>query len=195
MSLRPRHGYAADLPHGLRERQGQTTREVPRHHHRGSGCAPLPAQIRQIRAGEGLRDVRRRFLAYSSPSRSPGLHHLTVLAHPGLVGAAPTLPGTTRIRLPPAPRTCCDRPEAKVSHLHSNHSASRRKRKLGQNHFEPSHPSLEKGSAGSNSSRPTGAVSDCQSQQSGVLSEALDALMQAQPRQIHPPPEARRLRW
>jgi hypothetical protein len=94
---------------------------------RDSGCAPLPAQIRQVRAGEGLRDVRRRFLAYSSPSRSPGLHHLTVLAHPGLVGAAPTLPGTTRIRLPPAPRTRYDRPAAKVSHLHSNHSASRRK--------------------------------------------------------------------
>jgi hypothetical protein len=99
---------------------------------RDSGCAPLPAQIRQVRAGEGLRDVRRRFLAYSSPSRSPGLHHLTVLAHPGLVGAAPTLPGTTRIRLPPAPRTRYDRPAAKVSHLHSNHSASRRKAPLLQ---------------------------------------------------------------
>jgi hypothetical protein len=31
VSLRPRHGYAAGLPHGLHERQGQTTREVPRH--------------------------------------------------------------------------------------------------------------------------------------------------------------------
>jgi hypothetical protein len=92
------------------------------------GCAPHPAQIRQVRAGERLRDVRRRFLAYSSPSRSPGLHHLAVPAHPGFVGAAPTLPGTTRIRLPPAPRTCCDRPEAKVSHLHSNHSAGARPR-------------------------------------------------------------------
>jgi hypothetical protein len=99
---------------------------------RGSEYAPHPAQIRQVRAGVGLRDVRRRFLAYSSPSRSPGLHHLAVPAHPGLVGAAPTLPGTTRIRLPPAPRTCRDRPEAKVSHLHSNHSASRRKAPLLQ---------------------------------------------------------------
>lgn len=46
---------------------------------------------------------------------------------PGVVGAAPTLPGTTRIRLPSAPPTCYDRTAAKVSHLHSNHSASRRK--------------------------------------------------------------------
>ena len=126
MSLRHRHEYAADLPHGLHEQQGQTTREVP-HPNPRDECAPHPAQIRQVRAGEGLRDVERRFLAYSSSPHSPGLHHLAVPIHPGLVRAAPTLPGTTRIRLPPAPRTCCDRPKAKVSHLHSNHSASRRK--------------------------------------------------------------------
>jgi hypothetical protein len=64
--------------------------------------------------------VPRRFLAYSFPPRSPGPHHLAVLAHPGFVRAAPTLPGTTRIRLPSASPACCDRPEAKVSHLHSN---------------------------------------------------------------------------
>ena len=35
---------------------------------------------------------------------------------------------TTRIRLPPATETFAyDRPQAKVSHLRSNHSASRRK--------------------------------------------------------------------
>jgi hypothetical protein len=49
-----------------------------------------------------------------------------VLTRPGVVRAAPTLPGTTRIRLPPAPPPCCDRTAAKVSHLHSNLSASRR---------------------------------------------------------------------
>ena len=84
------------------------------------GCAPLPAQIRQVRAGANLRDVTRRFLAYSSPSRSPDPNHLAVLARPGFVRAAPTLPGTTRIRLPPASPPCCDRTAAKVSHLHSN---------------------------------------------------------------------------
>lgn len=52
---------------------------------------------------------------------------------PGFVRAAPTLPGTTRIRLPSAPPTCYDRPEAGVSHLHSNHNASRRKPNLCQN--------------------------------------------------------------
>ena len=40
---------------------------------------------------------------------------------------APALPATIRIRLPSASATCCDRPPAKVFHLHSNHSASRRK--------------------------------------------------------------------
>jgi hypothetical protein len=53
--------------------------------------------------------VTRRFLAYSSPSRSPDPDHLAVLARPGFVRAAPTLPGTTRLRLPPAPPSCCDR--------------------------------------------------------------------------------------
>ena len=67
-----------------------------------------------------LRDVQRRFLAYSSPSRSPDPHHLAVLARPGFVRAAPTLPGTSRIRLPSASPPCCDRTAAKVSHLHSN---------------------------------------------------------------------------
>jgi ATPase subunit of ABC transporter with duplicated ATPase domains len=43
-----------------------------------------------------------------------------VLIRPGFVRAAPTLPGTTRIRLPSTPSTCCDRQTAKVSHLHSN---------------------------------------------------------------------------
>jgi hypothetical protein len=43
-----------------------------------------------------------------------------VLTRPGFVRAAPTLPGTTRIRLPSTPSTCCDRQTAKVSHLRSN---------------------------------------------------------------------------
>jgi hypothetical protein len=124
VSLRYRHKYAADLPPGLHGQQGQTTREVPRPQ---DGCAPRPAHIHQVRAGEGLRDVKRRFLAYSSPSRSPDSDHLAVLARSGFVGAAPTLPGTTQVRLPPASPTRCDRPTAKVSHLYSNHSASRRR--------------------------------------------------------------------
>ena len=82
--------------------------------------APRPAQIRQVRAGVEVKDVKRRFLAYSFPPRSPDPPHLAVLARPGFVRAAPALPGTTRIRLPSASPPCCDRTAAKVSHLHSN---------------------------------------------------------------------------
>jgi hypothetical protein len=119
VSLRYRHEYAADLPHGLPGSFRIPPQEFPTPHKR-SGCAPLPALIHQVRAGVPLRDVKRRFLAYSFPSRSPDPHHLAVLAHPGFVRAAPTLPGTTRIRLPSAPPTCYDRQVVKVSHLHSN---------------------------------------------------------------------------
>ena len=52
--------------------------------------------------------VTHRFLAYSSPSRSPDPGHLAVLARPGFVRAAPALPGTTRLRLPSAPPSRCD---------------------------------------------------------------------------------------
>jgi hypothetical protein len=69
--------------------------------------------------------VTRRFLAYSSPSRSPDPHHLAVLARPGFVRAAPTLPGTTRIRLPSS-TALLRQEQRRRSHLHSNHSASRR---------------------------------------------------------------------
>ena len=59
---------------------------------------------------------------------SPGLRHLAVLTHPGFVGAAPTLTDTSRLRLPPASTGCCDSPQVQVSHLHSNSSASRRRK-------------------------------------------------------------------
>ena len=78
--------------------------------HAASGCAPHPAHIRQVRSRYGLEGlIRRRFLAYSSPSRSPDPHRLAVLARPGFVRAAPALPGTSRIRLPSATPPCCDR--------------------------------------------------------------------------------------
>jgi hypothetical protein len=108
VSQRPRHEYAADLPRGLPDSNGKPPQEFPTPFD-GNGCASPPAHIRQVRAGVILRDVKRRFLAYSSPSRSPDPHHLAVLAHPGFVRAAPTLPGTTRIRLPSAPPSCCDK--------------------------------------------------------------------------------------
>lgn len=123
MSLRRRHEYTAEFlvafPSAI-----ENVREVLRPY--PVGCAPPPAQIHQVRAGTSCRDVRRRFLAYSSPSRSTDPHHLAVLARPAFVRAAPTLPGTTRIRLPSATSSCCDRTTAEVFHPRPNYSASRR---------------------------------------------------------------------
>jgi len=79
-----------------------------------------------------IKGFKRRFLSYSFPPRSPDPRHLAVLAHPGFVRAAPALPAATRIRLPSATSPCCDRATAKVSHLHSNNSASRRTHQVKQ---------------------------------------------------------------
>lgn len=63
---------------------------------------------------------------YAGSSRTP-LHHARrtrtiwqCWIRPGFVRAAPTLPGTTRIRLPSASPPCCDRTAAQVFHLRSN---------------------------------------------------------------------------
>lgn len=63
--------------------------------------------------------LQRRFLTYTVPSRSPGPTDPAVLDRPDFVAAAPTLPGVSRIRLPPASPTCHDRPAVESSHLHS----------------------------------------------------------------------------
>jgi hypothetical protein len=49
---------------------------------------------------------------------------LAVPTRPGVVRAAPTLPGDSRIRLPPASPDRCDDRESEVSHLRSTSSAS-----------------------------------------------------------------------
>ncbi|WP_327048832.1 immunity 53 family protein [Microbispora sp. NBC_01189] len=69
---------------------------------------------------DSLRGFTHRFLSYTSPSRSPGTRPSgSAGPAPALSGLLPTLPGTSRIRLPSAPPACCDRPEAEVFHLHS----------------------------------------------------------------------------
>jgi hypothetical protein len=84
------------------------------------GCAPHPAHIPQIGTGEPFRDVvtlvprALLFVTLAAPN------HLAVLACPGLVRAAPTLPGASRARLPAAAPPCCDRTAMKVSYLHSS---------------------------------------------------------------------------
>jgi hypothetical protein len=85
-----------------------TTSGVPRPNIRAGARRPQPISTRfELVPHQG--GVTRRFLAYSSPSRSPNPNHLAVLARPGFVRAAPAHPGTTRIRLPSAPPSCCDR--------------------------------------------------------------------------------------
>ncbi len=127
MSPRPRHEYATGFPRGLLGSSRTPPQEFPVVDH--NGCAPFPAQIHQVRAGVAFRDVKRRFLAYSSPFRSPDPPHLAVLERPGFVRAAPTRTGTTRAQAAlSSTRPTATGPAAKVSHLHSNHSASRRKR-------------------------------------------------------------------
>jgi hypothetical protein len=49
MPLRHRHEYAAVLPRGLQNGSCLPSPELPATH--STGYAPLPAQIRQIRAG------------------------------------------------------------------------------------------------------------------------------------------------
>ena len=122
MPLRHRCGYAAGLPRSLPGGSCLPPREFPARHEGRVRAAPGPdpPDFEPVSHKGG---VTRRFLAYSSPSRSPGTAHLAVLNRPGFVRAAPTLPGITRIRLPSAPPPCCDRTAVKVSHLHSNHTA------------------------------------------------------------------------
>jgi hypothetical protein len=49
MPLRHRYGYAADLPRSLPGSSYPPPREFPAR--TADGCAPLPAHIRQVRAG------------------------------------------------------------------------------------------------------------------------------------------------
>jgi hypothetical protein len=125
MPLRHRHAYAADLQRGLPSGSCLPPRKFPARNEGAGAHRFQPRSVRfELAPNQG--GVPHRFLAYSFPSRLPDPAHLTVLNRPGFVRAAPALPGTTRIRLPSTPPPCCDRAAVKVSHLHSNPSASRR---------------------------------------------------------------------
>jgi hypothetical protein len=108
MPLRRRCEYAADLPRSLPDSSCPPPREFPARQRHAGARRYQPRSTRfELAPHQG--DVRRRFLTYSSPSRLPDPNHLAVLARPGVVRAAPTLTGTTRLRLPPASPPCCDR--------------------------------------------------------------------------------------
>ena len=95
MPLRHRHEYAAAFPRGLLDSSCLPPPEFPTRTSERVRTASSPdppgSSWRLIKGG-----VTRRFLAYSSPTRSPDPNHLAVLTRPGFVRAAPTLPGTTR---------------------------------------------------------------------------------------------------
>ena len=78
MSQRPRHGYAADFPHGLPGPLKHTTPEVPAATAHGGTRRARPVSARFEPVSQ-LKDVKRRFLAYSFPPRSPDPPHLAVL--------------------------------------------------------------------------------------------------------------------
>ena len=108
MPLRPCCEYAAVFPRSLPGSSCPPPREFPALNIRAGARRPQPISTRfELVPHQG--GVTRRFLAYSSPSRSPNPNHLAVLARPGSVRAAPATPGTTRIRLASAPPSCCDR--------------------------------------------------------------------------------------
>ena len=125
-----------------KEEPGYTPAASPRLRRRPSPWPPGPTkvaspevahpEVRQARTapspdppGSSWWDIlggfTHRFLAYSfssclpDPPPSDGAGHA-----PALSGPLATLPGTSRIRLPPASPACCDRPAVVVSHPHSN---------------------------------------------------------------------------
>jgi hypothetical protein len=130
VSLQLRHEYAVDLPHGLPAGNGKPTQEFPAHI--ADGCAPRPAQIRQVRAGvqmEGRKTPVPRVLlsvTLTGPAPSGSTGHVPALS--GLLPPSPAPPGSGCPQLHSLATT---RQAAKVSHLHSNHSASRRKPLVG----------------------------------------------------------------
>ena len=106
--LRHRCGYAAVLPRSLPGSTCPPPQEFPGLITQAGTRRIQPTSTRfELAPHQGA--VKRRFLAYSSPSRLPDPGHLAVLTRPVVVRAAPALPGTTRIKLPSAPPPCCDR--------------------------------------------------------------------------------------
>ncbi len=76
------------------------------------GALPTRPSTRFPAGPDFLRGFHHWFLhSYTSPSRLPNPGCLAVPARPGVVEAAPTLPRTSGIRLPPASAACCDRPK------------------------------------------------------------------------------------
>ena len=91
--LQPRHGYAADLHHGLLPDEKQSGAESPV----DQACTAVRPRSTRLEPARRLRGFQHWFTsAYTYPSCLPGMDHLAVPAHPVVVGAAPTVPCTSQ---------------------------------------------------------------------------------------------------
>jgi hypothetical protein len=83
-------------------------------------CAADRPRSTRFEPALDLRGFHRWFLrSYTFPSCLPGPNCLVVPARPVVVGAAPTLTCASRLGLPPASATCCDRPLVGLLPSHS----------------------------------------------------------------------------
>lgn len=125
MPLRPRCEYAAVLPRSLPGGSCPPPREFPAHMF--GGCAPHPAQIHQVSSR-----CRIKGLSHAGSSRTPlrpACRTRTIWQCwpvPALSGLLPPSPASPGSGCPQLHRLAATRSAAKVSHLHSNHRASRR---------------------------------------------------------------------
>jgi len=111
LPLQPRHGYAAGFHRGLVETAPLSHQESPTVASRRACTAVRPTSTRFEPAHFLLRGFHRWFLhSYTVPSCLPDPTRLVVPSRPGVVRAAPARPGASRVRLPSASTTCCDRP-------------------------------------------------------------------------------------
>ena len=125
MPLRHRCEYAADLPRSLPGGSCPPPRKFPAHEL--DGCAPLPAQINRVSSWRRIKRVSHvgssrtplRPACRTRPIRS----YWTVPSLSGLLPPSPAPPGSG---CPQLHRPAATGSAAEVSHLHSNHSASRR---------------------------------------------------------------------
>jgi hypothetical protein len=134
MPLRPRCEYAAVLPRSLPGSSCPPPREFPTPRLSG-GCAPLPAQIHQVSSRCRIKGV-----SHAGSSRTP-LHPTcrtrTIWQYwhvPALSGLLPPSPASPGSDCPQLHRPAATGSAAKVSHLHSNHCASRRTHDLRHIH-------------------------------------------------------------
>jgi hypothetical protein len=114
------------------------TQEFPARGRVRTAPGPYPPGLSQF----GLEGRKRRFLAYSFPSCSPGPHHLAVLARPGFVRAAchppRRHPGRAALSSTSLPRQGRRRRSLTSTRIHS---ASRRTRRhLNTDHRAPPIP-------------------------------------------------------